>query len=267
MDIPAEDWNSVIPLRRARRQYDSSRINTDTIARIKNTCQGFKPFAGARAELVTESADAVLGGMRGSYGIIKGANAFIAFIGDMADPQVQEKVGYTGEGIVLEATARGLATCWVAGTFRRKVASSIVELSPNEKIIAVSPIGYAPQSLTLAEKVLPAVVRAHKRKPLSEMTSGLDETARPQWMKAALEAARLAPSAYNRQPWRFHLEPESITVSAAELKRDFGFSVRLDCGIAMLHVEVAALSCGVRGEWELMESPRVARFTVSGSTG
>jgi nitroreductase len=267
MDIPAEDWNAAIPMRRSRRQYGSSQLDPEMVAQTRKFCREFRPFPQARAELIDESADAVLGGIRGSYGIIKGATAFIAFIGDMGDPHVQEKVGYTGEGIVLEATARGLATCWVAGTFRRKIASSIVELSQNEKIIAVSPIGYAPQSLTLAEKVLPAVVRAHKRKPLSEMTSGLDETARPQWMKAALEAARLAPSAYNRQPWRFHLEPNSITVSAAELKRDFGFSVRLDCGIAMLHVEVTALYHGVHGEWELLEPPQVARFTVSGSNG
>ncbi len=267
MDIPAEDWNAAIPLRRARRQYGSSQLDQDMVSHIRQTCHKFKPFPQARAELVTESADAVLGGMRGSYGIIKGATAFIAFIGDMADPHVQEKVGYTGEGIVLEATARGLATCWVAGTFRRKTASAIVELSRNERIIAVSPIGYAPQSLTLAEKVLPAVVRAHKRKPLSEVASGLGEVARPQWMKAALEAARLAPSAYNRQPWRFHLEPNSITISVDTPGREFTFSKRLDCGIAMLHIEVAVLDCGVRGEWELMESPRVAKFTVLGSTG
>ena len=37
---------------------------------------------------------------------------------------------------------------------------------------------------------------------------------------------------------------------------------RLDCGIAMLHIEVAALNCGVKGKWELLASPQVARFTV-----
>jgi len=267
MDIPAEDWNAAFPVRRARRRYGSLPLEPDMIAHIHQVCRGFHPFPQARAELVTHAADAVLGGMKGSYGIIKGATAFIAFIGYMDDPHVQEKVGYTGEGIILEATARGLATCWVAGTFRRKFASATVELARNESIIAVSPIGYAPQSFTLAEKLLPAVVRAHQRKPLSDLASGLEETEWPQWMRAALEAARLAPSAYNRQPWRFHLEPNIITVSAVELKRDFGFSVRLDCGIAMLHVEVAALHRGVRGEWEFLESPQVARFTVSGDTG
>jgi hypothetical protein len=267
MDILAEDWHAAIPIRRSRRQYGSFPLEPDMIAHIQQVCRGFHPFPQARAELITESADAVLGGMKGSYGLIKGATAFIAFIGDMDDPFVQEKAGYTGEGIILEATARGLATCWVAGSFRRKTASAIVELARNERIIAVSPIGHAPQSYTFGEKMLPTIVRAHKRKPLSELTGGLDEAAWPQWMRTALEAARLAPSAYNRQPWRFHLEPNSITISVDIPGREFTFSKRLDCGIAMLHVEVAALDRGVRGEWELLESPQVANFTVSGGTG
>lgn len=263
MDIPTKEWNSAIPVRRARRRYGSAQLDPDTIAHMQNMCLEFRPFPGARAELVTHSADTVLGGMKGSYGIIKGATAFVAFIGDMDDPEVQEKVGYTGEGVILEATARGLATCWVAGTFRRKAASAIVELARNERIIAVTPVGHAPRSFTLGEKILPAIVRAHERKPLADLTGGLDEPGRPQWMRAALEAARLAPSAYNRQPWRFFLEPDSITVSAVELKRDFGFSVRLDCGIAMLHIEVAAFNCEVHGRWEFLENPRVARFSVA----
>jgi hypothetical protein len=85
-------------------------------------------------------------------------------------------------------------------------------------------------------------------------------------MRAALEAARLAPSAVNRQPWRFHVEPGSVTVSVDNDHLTFGISKRLDCGIAMLHIEAAALDCGAQGEWELLSGLDVARFTV-GSSG
>ena len=104
---------------------------------------------------------------------------------------------------------------------------------------------------------------AHQRKPLTELITGLDETELPHWMKSALEAARLAPSAINRQPWRFHVEPYSITVSVDSPRFTFGISKRLDCGIAMLHIEVAALNCGVQGEWEFLKAPQVARFTIA----
>jgi nitroreductase len=230
---------------------------------MQSVCREFKPFPQARAELVTQSPDEILGGLIGSYGIIKGPTAFIAFIGDMNDPHIQAKVGYCAEGIVLEATSNGLATCWVAGTFRRRATSSIVGISANEKVIAVTPVGHAPEKHSFGEKILPTVVRAHKRKPLSELTSGLDESEWPEWMRAALEAARLAPSAYNRQPWRFQLEPQSIIVSAVKLRQDFGFSTYLDCGIAMMHIEVAALDCGAHGQWEFLDAPNVARYNIS----
>ena len=104
--------------------------------------------------------------------------------------------------------------------------------------------------------------RTHRRKPMSELVTGLDQGESPHWMKTALEAARIAPSAVNRQPWHFSVEPDSITVSVGNPTRQLGISKRLDCGIAMLHIEVAALESGVQGRWEFLESPEVARFTV-----
>ncbi|HHY93759.1 MAG TPA: nitroreductase, partial [Firmicutes bacterium] len=35
-------------------------------------------------------------------------------------------MGYTGEAVVLEATALGLATCWVGGFFRPEVAARLL---------------------------------------------------------------------------------------------------------------------------------------------
>ena len=87
------------------------------------------------------------------------------------------------------------------------------------------------------------------------------------WIPLALEAARLAPSAVNRQPWRFHPEPGSITVSVDTLKDSFHIAKRLDCGIAMLHLEVAVRHRGKDGRWEFLDAPRVARFRVKSAAG
>lgn len=265
MEIPFREWQAAIPLRTSRRRYIPEELEPETVAHMRRVCREFRPFPQARAELLTQNVKSILSGLRGSYGLIKGATALIAFIGDTSDPHVQEKVGYTGEGIILEATARGLDTCWVAGTFRRKATSSLLGIASNERVIAVTPVGYALEDRSFGERILPTIIRARKRKPLSELANGMDESEWPRWMQAALETARLAPSAYNRQPWRFRLEPDSITVSAVDLNYDFGFSVRLDCGIAMMHIEVAVLDCGARGKWELLDPPHVARFTIAGS--
>ena len=106
--------------------------------------------------------------------------------------------------------------------------------------------------------------RSHRRRPLDNLVTGLAGPDWPPWIRSALEAARLAPSAVNRQPWRFHVAPDSITVAVNSLKREYGISKRLCCGIAMLHIEVAALNCGINGRWEFLPAPEVARFCIDG---
>ena len=262
MEIPAARWNAVIPRRRSRRRFDSSEPATGVLTELEAVCREFQPFPGARSVLVTHSADRVLRGVVGSYGKVTGAPAFVAFVGDTGDPRMNEKVGYTGEGIILEATAMGLDTCWVGGFFRPRVAASLVGVAGNERVMAVTPVGHALASVTAQEKAMTGFGRTHRRKSLPELVTGLGRGEWPSWMEPALDAARLAPSAVNRQPWRFRVDAQGVTVSVDSPRFSVGISKRLDCGIAMLHVEVAALARGVHGEWELLQPPDVARFTV-----
>jgi len=256
-------WHLAINSRKSRRQYDLCRpIPPDILLKLRSACADFRPFPSVRVSLVTESSEGVFKGAVGPYGKVKDAPAFVAFIGNMADPHVQEKVGYTGEGIVLEATALGLATCWVGVFFRAETVAPLVGLEPDERVLAVTPIGYAQTNKTLEEKLMTGFVQARQRKHLSSLTAGMEEEQWPRWIKASLEAARLAPSAVNRQPWSFFIEPGRITVSVRTGGPDFGISKRLDCGIAMLHIEVGALACGAKGEWHFLKAPQVARFSA-----
>ena len=102
----------------------------------------------------------------------------------------------------------------------------------------------------------------HQRKHLSSMFTGLPEQQWPGWARTAAEAARLAPSATNRQPWSFDIHVDGITVSVKNTGMEFNVSKRLDCGIAMLHIELGALHGGTRGEWEFLKQPQVARFKI-----
>ncbi len=263
MEIPFSRWYVVISKRRSRRYFDQTRpIEPELLAALSSVCTNFRPFSHARAELVTGSAANVFKGAIGHYGKINGAPAFIAFIGDMDSPSVQEEVGYMGEGIILEATALQLNTCWVGGFFKPEVAAKLVGVSKNEKVLAVTPVGYAKEAESAGEKLMTSFERSHWRQPLRKLVTGIEIVKWPEWVRLSLEAARLAPSAVNRQPWGFHVEDSCITVFVRTSGPDFGISKRLDCGIVMLHIEVAALNCGMKGKWELLQSPQVAKFKV-----
>ena len=262
MEIPFSRWYAAIEERRSRRQFDQGLVNQELLKHLDTVCKEFKPFTGVKAVLRNKATDMIFKGVLANYGKIKNAPAFIAFVGNKDDPNVHEKVGYLGEGIVLEATALSLGTCWVGAAFRPEVAASLVGIKENEKVFAVTPVGYVFEKWSLEEKIMTGFGRTHRRKPLSEIVTGLEEQTWTMWVKTALEAARLAPSAVNRQPWRFHVEKNSITVSVDNLDDTYNISKRLDCGITMLHIEVASLYCDVRGTWEFLKPPGVARFIV-----
>jgi len=260
MEIPSQRWQEALLKRRSRRLYESRPISSEVFKKLAAACNDFRPFDTVRA-VPTECSGKVFKGIIGAYGKIKGAPFFVAFIGNTRDPHVHEKVGYTGEGIVLEATALGLGTCWVGKSFDQEVASSIPAIQKHERVLAVTPVGYASREESFEERLLTGFGQTHKRKPLEAMVSGMPQTKWPEWVRISLLSARVAPSAVNRQPWRFLLESDSITVSVDDLHDSYGISKRLDCGIAMLHIEIAARVCGFLGKWEFLDPPGVARFT------
>ncbi len=263
MDIPFSRWYPAIEKRRSRRHFDASRpIKADMLSALGSVCKQFMPFPSARSCLVTDSVKGVFRGIVGSYGKIKDAPAFIAFIGNMDSASVQEEVGYTGEGIILEATALGLSTCWVGGFFKPDSVASLVKIKSNERVLAVTPVGYARRFESLEEKSMTGFGRTHQRLPISRLISGLGQGDLPEWVRSSIQAARLAPSAVNRQPWGFNMTENSILVYVRAGVTEFGVSKRLDCGIAMLHIEVAAVNCGVRGEWQFLKDPQVAMFSA-----
>jgi len=263
MEIPCSRWYEAIWIRRSRRQFDPRQLDQYALEGLGVVCKSFRPFEGVRAVLVDNAPDAVFKGIISNYGKIKGAPAFIAFMGNMEDPNVHEKLGYTGEGIVLEATALNLGTCWVGVSFNAELASHLAHIEKQEKILAITPVGYTREKWSLEERIMTGFGMTHKRKPLEKLLVKGRDASWPLWVKTALEAARVAPSAINRQPWRFTTGENSITISVDSLKDTLNISKRLDCGIAMLHIELASLHCGNKGGWEFLAPPHVARFKVN----
>ena len=206
-----------------------------------------------------DPANDVFKGAIGSYFFkVTEAPYYIAFIANMSAPNIQAITGYLGEGVILEATALGLNTCWVGGFFRHESVMKQINLQNDERVLAITPIGYSKEE---ADRVGVSSKR-YRRKNLDKLVvSG--KVGDDRWVKSALEAVRIAPSAANRQPWRFKISDNSIIVSANSKREGIGVSRRLDCGIAMLHTELGALVTGVKGNWEFLEYPDVAIYKIS----
>lgn len=247
-------WLAAVFSRRSRRAYDGP-PSDQQLSRLGEVAADFRPFDDARAVVIDEVPPSLFTGVIGSYGRVTGARSALAFIADSRSPHADEHCGYTGEGVVLEAHAMGLATCWIGGLFSREQSRRLVDLREGEVIRAISPVGPASPKATDAEKILYGHGRPKRRRPIEEIARG--HCRWPEWAVWGVEAAQLAPSAMNLQPWRFRYENGAVVVGAAPGLKGFR---RLDCGIAMLHFELGARSEGSDGAWEPLEHPDVARW-------
>ena len=171
----------------------------------------------------TENAGEAFSSMKKSYGLFSGVRSAAVLKGPADLPDLAEKIGYYGERLVLDLTDMGLGTCWTGGTFDRRQ----FEIPDGETMLCVIPVGYA-EGQSLKEKLIRNAM-SRKRKPVSQRLNGYENA--PEWVLAAIEAVRLAPSAVNRQKPVFTYE-NGIVTAAVEANRTMDL---IDLGIAKLH--------------------------------
>lgn len=193
----------------------------------------------------------------GTYGVIRNAPAWLALItGGSAKSTLC--CAMEAEKIVLDMTAAGLGSCWLAGTFKSKDIEKAVKLNEGEKVVAVIPFGIPADHKRFIEVLQGRMVRSRSRKPFEKLFS-LSADA-PQCYNQILEAVRLAPSAVNAQPWRISVDSRgNATFTSAT---DNAYTM-LDMGIALSHFTLAASSLGVKGHFVIPANPapeNIARF-------
>ncbi len=169
-------------------------------------------------------------------------------------PHAEEAFGYAFEKVVLFAEELGIGTTWIAGTMNRSAFEKAMDVSDDEFMPCVSPLGYPAGKMSLRESMMRRGVRADSRsdfgdvffedsfeKPLTRETAGR--------LADVFEAVRLAPSAVNRQPWRVVLCGNNVHFYEKRGKgmADGGWDVqKVDMGIALSHFELAAAEKGIR---------------------
>lgn len=262
-----ESMLEVLRRRFSCRSYEKAPIPPETREKLATFCsaQARGPLgAQTRFTLIsaTEEDRAALKGL-GTYGFIKNPTAFI--LGAVTrGPHDLEDFGYLMEHIILHATALGLGTCWLGGSFTRSSFAHAMALRDNEALPAVIATGLPSNSPRLVDRIIRRGAGSNRRLPWAQLFFAGDFTAPLAAAEAgpyaeALELMRLGPSASNRQPWRvvkgegawrfyLHHNPgyrkQMKMVTAIDLQR-------VDMGIAMCHFALAAEALGLRGQWRV----------------
>ena len=176
-------------------------------------------------QLIQNEPKAFLGTMA-KYGKFRNVGNYIVMAGQKAD-DLDERVGYYGEQLVLLAQTLGLNTCWVGLSYSK--VSGTYELGEDEKIACYIAIGYGESQGV-----------SHKIKTVEQVSNISDIT--PLWFKKGIEAALLAPTAVNQQ--KFSFEYIGMRNNRHQVRAKRGFSVigytKMDLGIAKYHFEIGA---------------------------
>ena len=171
-------------------------------------------------------------------------SSYVALIGP-DDNASRERFGYVGEKLVLHATALGLGTCWVAGTFDRD--SVTVPLQEGEIIHDVIPVGHMPARQPFAQRAIRAGLRKRDKKPAALYQGPTTLAEAPDWVRSGIDAVIKGPSAVNQQPVVFVQDDAGLRATLPTAKREVAYT---DLGIAKLHFELGAAAAGVQGMWQ-----------------
>jgi len=215
-----------IQARHSVRYYKQQPLSDDDARALQEKIDKVNRERRLHIQLIRNEPKAFLGPFA-RYGKFRGVTDYLVMAGVKAE-DLDERIGYYGEQLVLFAQTIGLNTCWV-GLSYTKIPGTYV-LNEGEVIQAYIAIGYGEtQGVT------------HKIKRIDQVSNVTDLT--PGWFRHGVEAALLAPTAINQQKFSFEYLPAADGKPAQVVaKRHFSLVgyTQMDLGIAKYHFEVGA---------------------------
>ena len=200
-----------ITARHSVRKYIDKEIPADIVTVLQDKIAEYNKVGNLNIQLVLNETRAFTGML--SYGSFSGVRNYFVMVGKKG-ADLDERVGYYGEQLVLLAQTLGLNTCWVG---------------KDEKLACMIALGYGETQGV-----------SHKIKTIEQVSNASDIT--PSWFKKGVEAALLAPTAVNQQ--KFSFEHIGVKNNRHQIRAKKGFSMigytKMDLGIAKYHFEIGA---------------------------
>ena len=214
-----------IEARHSDRAYKEQPLSEEVARRLEEEIAVVNQKGNLHVQLIRNEPKAFQGTMA-KYGKFRNANNYLVMAGKKAE-DLDERVGYYGEHLVLLAQTLGLNTCWVGLSYSKVLGTYVLE--EGEKIACYIAIGYGETQGV-----------GHKIKTVGQVSNASDAT--PSWFRKGVEAALLAPTAVNQQ--KFSFEYVGVKDGHHQVRAKKGFSMigytKMDLGIAKYHFEIGA---------------------------
>ena len=223
------DIKEAIRERHSVRQFKDQAIEEEAAARLRLLIESVNDECEQHFQLICDDPEC-FNSFMAHYGKFKNVRNYVAVVANTTTADYEERCGFYGQKIVLEAQMLGLNTCWVGGTFSKGKCKAVI--GQREKLIAVIAIGYGETAGV-----------AHKSKPMEKLCIVNGDM--PDWFREGMEAAMMAPTAINQQKFVIELRDDKATIMAKK-----GPFSRVDLGIVVYNFEAASGHKCVRQENE-----------------
>lgn len=214
-----------IEARHSVRAYKDQPLTEEVVNVLNEKIAELNKLGNLHIQLIQNEPKAFQGKLA-KYGKFSGVCNYLVMAGKKAD-DLNERIGYYGEQLVLMAQTLGLNTCWVGLSYSKVPGTYVLE--DGEKIACYIALGYGENQGV-----------GHKVKTVEQVSNASDVT--PSWFKKGVEAALLAPTAVNQQKFSFELVDRKNGRPQVIAKKGFsmiGYS-QLDLGIVKCHFEIGA---------------------------
>ena len=177
--------HEAIEARHSVRAYKDKPLSEDVVKVLEHEIDVVNREGCLHIQLVRNEPKAFLGPLS-KYGRFRGVANYLVVAGQKAD-DLDERVGYFGEHLMLVAQMLGLNTCWV-GLNYSKIPGTYV-LGEGEKVACYIAIGYGKTQGSAHKIKTVEQVSSSAVKPLG--SGGNSAEAAPTWFRKGVEAARL----------------------------------------------------------------------------
>ena len=213
------DTMDAIRQRHSVRRYTAEPIRAEHLNAMEKLIATVEEKSGLEIRIITDEPKA-FDCFLSHYGSFRNVSNYMV-ISVPKEGDWDEKVGYWGEMVVLEAQKLGLRTCWVALTYKK--TEEVRRIREGYRLSIVISIGYGEND-----------GKIRKSKSASEVSNLKEDS--PEWFRNGVEAALMAPTAVNQQ--RFYFEYDGSGGVSASCGR--GNLTKMDLGIAKYHFEAGA---------------------------
>lgn len=261
--------------RKSVRSFGNKKISEKVRQEIEDygrNCQCLTPDTAVEWRFFEEDILEQLSGCAGYHGFMVEAPYYMILLSENRDRSL-ENAGFVGEDMVLKLTELGLGSCWITILDPEKLKEQVGIVSDKQPAALIA-YGYekaeigtlridikSPSNINLKQRSGLVAPKLYIEDAVYEGTWGqpsqIDLWPRNSSLYRALIAACCAPTALNRQPFRFIMDGHQMYLVILKDEMTTAENEGLNTGIIMHHFAmVMTRQSGLHGTWNLNPEPK-----------